>query len=297
MAEVAVAHPAPALHVAALVERLAPMLHGTAAAARAEARELLAALLDVPRSWPLLHAGHVLDAVTVARAEEAARRRSRGAPLAYAVRRAAFRNLVLHVDERVLIPRPETELLVELVLELTSGGPPGGVAADIGTGSGAVALSLACEGRFERVLASDISRDALDVASLNLEHLRDRLRTPVELHHGALLAPLPRDVPLRCVVSNPPYIALAEAAELPASVRDWEPPVALFSGASGMDAIQGILRQAADRLQAGGALVLEVDCRRASTAAELLATDGRYSDILVKLDLTGRERFVAARRR
>lgn len=281
--------------VAALVSCLQPGLASLGTASLAMSRELVAALLDMPRSWPLLHPDEPVDASLVDAAHAAAHRLAAGAPLAYAVRRASFRNLVLHVDERVLIPRHETELLVDVVLELV-GPRRGGIVADVGTGSGAIALSLACEGPFERVLASDVSRDALDVAALNAARVRDHLRAPVELFHGSLLGPLP-DLPLRCIVSNPPYIALGEAAGLPASVRDWEPPVALYGGTSGMDAIAALVRQAAGRLEPGGWLVMEVDSRRASTAAELLATDGRYSDILVRLDLTGRERFAAARRR
>src|SRR5206468_3396450 len=102
-----------------------------------------------------------------------------GAPLAYAVGRASFRNLTLDVDERVLIPRPETEQLVELVLEETLG-RAGGVAIDVGTGSGAIAISLAAEGRFSRVYGTDISRDALDVARRNAIVSQPLTRTPVE---------------------------------------------------------------------------------------------------------------------
>jgi release factor glutamine methyltransferase len=98
------------------------------------------------------------------------------------------------------------------------------------------------------------------------------------------------------IVSNPPYIAYDEAAELPASVRDWEPAMALLSGADGMSATAALIRGAADLLQKGGILALEVDARRASLAAESLAVDPRYCEIAVRLDLAGRERFVVARR-
>ena len=98
-------------------------------------------------------------------------------------------------------------------------------------------------------------------------------------------------------MSNPPYIALDEAATLPAGVRDWEPAVALFSGGAGMATIAGLVREAATALAPGGMLALEVDARRASLAAELAATHGGYDGIRVERDLTGRERFVVARRR
>ena len=130
----------------------------------ADARELVAAVLEVPRSWPVLHAsapaGDELRAAVMA----AAGRLAAGAPMQYAVGRAAFRNLVLDVDPRVLIPRPETELLVELVLD-ADGDRPGGTVVDVGTGSGAIAISLATEGRYDRIIAIDVSQDALAVAS------------------------------------------------------------------------------------------------------------------------------------
>ena len=263
--------------------------------AEREARELLAALHDMPRHWPLLERGMEMSADAWSRALLAADRRSRGAPLQYAAGRAAFRHLTLDVDERVLIPRPETEQLVEIVLGLTRD-HAGGVAVDIGTGSGAIALALASEGSFEQVLATDVSRDALEVARANVRRCAGALRAPVALRHGSLLAPVP-ERGLRAVVSNPPYIAHDEAAALPASVRDWEPAVALFSASDGMATTARLVRDAAPALAAGGVLALEVDARRAGVAAELVASAGGYDDVRVLLDLTGRERFVVARRR
>ena len=258
-----------------------------------EARELLASLLDRPRSWPVLNADAALAPRDEARLLHAARRRAEGAPLEYATGRACFRHLVLAVDERVLIPRPETELLVEIALE--AGGS--GVAVDACTGSGCVALALAQEGSFSRVIATDVSLDALAVARANVARLAPVLRAPVELRHGSLLAPLlERGERASAVVANPPYIAESEAVALPASVRDWEPAVALFSGDSGLAHIRALVREAAEVLDAGGLLALEVDARRASLAAELVAADGRYRDVAVRLDLSGRERFVTARR-
>ena len=181
---------------------------------------------------------------------------------------------MLEVDERVLIPRPETEQLVQLVLDLTAG-KPGGVAIDVGTGSGAIAIALATDGRFSRVYGPDISRDALDVARRNVERSASGLRAPVDLVHGSLLGPL-FDVRARVVVSNPPYIALGEAESLPPSVRDWEPAVALYSGNDGMSATARLVREAADVLAPGGLLAVEVDARRASLAAELVVRERRF---------------------
>jgi release factor glutamine methyltransferase len=258
-----------------------------------EARDIIAALYEVPRFWPVVN-GHALVAPEIrAEATSAAVRRSFGAPLAYAVGRAAFRSLTLDVDERVLIPRPETELLVEIVLDAV-GPVPGGIAIDVGTGSGAIALSLAIEGRFDAVYATDVSLDALAVAERNLEGIARLAHSPVELRHGTLLAPV-GGLRARVVVSNPPYIATGEATALPSSVRDWEPAVALFGGADGLGTTMALIRQAPAALEADGILALEVDARRASLVAEALASDGRYRDVAVRLDLTGRERFVVAR--
>jgi release factor glutamine methyltransferase len=257
------------------------------------AHDIIAALLDVPRFWPAANGADAVDDSLCRSARLAVARLESGAPFAYAVRRAAFRHLTLDVDERVLIPRPETEGLVEEVLRLSAG--LRGCAVDIGTGSGAIALSLASEGSYDTVIGTDVSMDALAVASTNAARLAGALRAPVQFRHGSLLAPV-QDVRASVIVSNPPYIAYHEAAELPASVRDWEPTLALLSGPDGMSATLAIIRGAAGLLQPGGILALEVDARRASLAAESLAVDSRYCDVAVRLDMAGRERFVLARR-
>ena len=291
----AAAEPRPgAASVGGVVAHIAEILDDAGVPlARDEARDMVAALLDVPRFWPTMNRDAALDPDCHRAALTAAARRASGTPFAYAVGRAPFRHLSLDVDERVLIPRQETELLVELVLEETGG--RGALVVDVGTGSGAIALALATEGHFGRVIATDVSLGALDVARRNAAQLAQALRCEVELRAGSLLAPVAGER-ARVVVSNPPYIAYAEAATLPGGVRDWEPAVALFAGNNGMAAIAAIVQQAADVLEPGGLLALEVDSRRASLAAELCMADPRYRDVGVRLDLTGRERFVLARR-
>jgi len=210
------------------------------------------------------------------------------------VGRASFRHLTLDVDERVLIPRPETEHLVDLVLA-EFGDERGGVAVDVGTGSACIALALATEGRFARVYGTDISLDALAIARGNVEAARRTLLAPLDLVHGSLLGPV-LDVRCRAVVSNPPYIALGDAESLPSSVRNWEPAAALFSGADGLSATARLVRQAAAVLEPGGLFAIEVDARRASLAAELVSRERRFHDVRLELDLAGRERYVLARR-
>ena len=262
---------------------------------RDEARELLALLHDMPRHWPSVARNEPMSVSDAEAATAAAIRRASGMPLEYAAGRAAFRHLTLHVDARVLIPRPETEVLVDIVLELTRH-ETGGTAVDVGTGSGAIAIALATEGTFARVIATDLSLDALAIARGNAARYAHASTTTLELRHGSLLGPV-TERGLRAVVSNPPYIAFAEAAALPSAVRDWEPPVALFSADDGMAATARLVRDAAGLLAPHGVLALEVDARRAATVAALAVSHGAYADVRVVQDLTGRERFVVARRR
>lgn len=233
------------------------------------------------------------------RIETALHRRLRGEPLAYAVGEAPFRELVLHVDPRVLIPRPETEIVVEEALRVVAG-TPGGLAVDIGTGSGAIALALATEGQFDRVIATDVSADALAVAQANAERLRAQgtPMAPLTFRHGADLAPLaPQGASgekARVIVSNPPYIAYEEAVQLPPSVRDWEPPLALFAANGGLARYEVLVQEARALLEPGGWLVLELDAGRAAPVAAM-ATAAGYEAVQVKQDLAGRDRVLLAR--
>jgi release factor glutamine methyltransferase len=269
----------------ALASRIAGPL---APPARQEARDLIAAVLDVPRFWPSAHREQVLTAAQHDAIDLCASRLAQGMPFAYAVRRAPFRHLSLYVDERVLIPRPETEMLVDLVLDSTARGS--GLAVDVGTGSGCLALALATEGAFDRVIATDVSTDALDVARINLRGT-DR----IELRAGNYLTPCLGER-ASVVVSNPPYIAWSEAGDLPALVRDWEPATSLFADDNGMAAIGAIASDAIPVLIGGGLLALEIDSRRGTEAADMIRRLGAYRDVVVRADLTGRARFVLARR-
>lgn len=233
------------------------------------------------------------------RIESALHRRLRGEPLAYAVGEAPFRDLVLQVDSRVLIPRPETEVVVEEALRVAAANP-GGVAVDIGTGSGAIALALATEGRFDAVIATDVSADALEVAQANAERLRRHggAMARLEFRHGADLAPLATGATgqekARVIVSNPPYIAYEEAVLLPASVRDWEPTLALFAANGGLARYQVLVQGARACLEPGGWLVFELDANRAAPVAAM-ATAAGYELVQVKQDLAGRDRVLLAR--
>jgi release factor glutamine methyltransferase len=280
--------------IAELFDQLAQQLAGPGVPpARADARDLIAAMLNRPKFWPTANQQLDLDEPTAKAIQAAGSNMSKGMPMQYAVGRAAFRHLDLKIDQRVLIPRPETEMLVELVLGLSG---TGGIAVDVGTGSGAIALALAAEGRFDRVIATDISPDALAVAQANLEAIPAEKRPFVEFRGGSLLEPVSGLI-ARAIVSNPPYISPSEKGDLPAGVRDWEPHLALFSDDDGMAAIRGIVRDAAALLEPAGLLAIEIDSRRATLARECAETDTRFRDVEIRTDLTGRERFLVARRK
>jgi release factor glutamine methyltransferase len=212
----------------------------------------------------------------------------RGVPFPYAVGRAGFRSLDLLSDPRALIPRPETEGLVDLVLALQ--GAPGGLAADVGTGSGCIALSLAVEGNFDRVIAVERSPHAAALARENVALVRPR--TPVEIREGDLLAPL-GDLRYRVIVANPPYLTEDEYAALAPSVREFEPREALVSGPDGLAASRALLEGAAALLEPGGVLALEIDERR-SDAIRALAHQCGWARTDVHDDLFGWPRYALA---
>ncbi len=260
-----------------------------------EARLLVAAVLDLSPGALAQRLGDACSPSVADMVRATALRRAAGEPLAYCTGAAPFRHLVLAVDGRVLIPRPETEILVDEVLRLTRA-HPGGVAVDIGTGSGAIALALASEGRFERVIATDISTDALAVATGNAERLPVGA-APVSFVAGADLSPVApalRGALARVIASNPPYIAYTEAAALPASVRDWEPAMALFAADDGMARYDALLAGAPFLLEPDGWLVVEVDARRAQETARRARASG-YADVRLVRDLSDRERVLIAR--
>lgn len=217
------------------------------------------------------------------------RRRSSGIPFPYAVGRASFRTLELKIDPRALIPRPETEGLVDLVLQW-AGRRPNGVAVDVGTGSGCIALALAVEGMFERVIATERSPETAALARDNVALVNPR--TPVEIREGDLLEPLAGGR-YRVIVSNPPYLTAEEYEALAPSVRLFEPKDALVSGSDGLDATRALFAGAAALLEPGGTLVLEIDERRADRV-HTLAREHGWRRIGVHNDLFGRPRYALA---
>ena len=216
----------------------------------------------------------------------AVRKRAAGEPLAYVTGQTGFRHLTVRTDRRALIPRPETEGLIDLVLARV----PGGRVADVGTGTGCIALSLAHEGHYDEIVATDRSAAALELASENRRLTGGR----IHLVRGDLCDPL-RPASLDALVSNPPYLTDDEHAALDPSVREWEPAEALASGTDGLDAIGRLLEAGRGVVRRGGWLALEVDSARAACCARRAGASG-WTDVAVHADLFGRERFLLARR-
>lgn len=273
--------------------------------ARLEAELLMAHVLGMRRLDVYLQFERPLTPDEVDAFREALRRRVRHEPLQYITGETDFRELTLRVDRRVLIPRPETEVLVGAVLDWAAvdageaGGEPTGTgratALDLGTGSGAIALSLAHEGRFEAIVATDVSADALEVARENAHRLE--LEDRIELRQGALWDAVGPGEQFRVVVSNPPYVDEADRATLMPEVRDWEPVEALYSSGGGLDAIRSIVAGAPAHVAAGGLLALEVGAGQAEAVAGLVTATGAFGATRVVQDLAGHGRVVLAERK
>lgn len=216
----------------------------------------------------------------------------RGEPLQYIAGSTVFRELDLIVDRRVLIPRPETELLVGEVLA-RAGGREGLDVLDLGTGSGAIALALRQEGRFGRIVGTDASEDALEVARLN--RARNLPDAEVEFRPGSVFAPVAGET-FDIIVSNPPYIGERERGELPREVVGWEPGAALFAGPDGLAVLREVIAGAPDHLRSGGLLALEIGAAQACAVGDLIRATGAYGEPVVRRDLTGRDRMVLAER-
>jgi release factor glutamine methyltransferase len=260
-----------------IVERAAATLaeHGVETP-RVDAEWIVAHVAGVSRS-ELAAVDHGVDDAKV---DRLVRRRAAREPLAYVLGEWGFRGLTLRCDRRALVPRPETELLVDRCLVRLRGVRAPRV-LDVGTGTGAVALALAEEAGAE-VTGTDVSREALALAAENAS----RAGLHVELMHADLREGLPAG-PWDAVVANPPYVRAGEWESLPPEVREWEPRQALVDEGQ----TDAIVRAALQGLRAGGALLLEVHEADANAVAEAMRDLG-YADVTITRDLAGRDRIV-----
>jgi release factor glutamine methyltransferase len=259
-----------------------------------DAQVLLSHVLNQERSYLYTYPEQELDSVQEACWQELLVRRAQGEPVAYLVGQKAFFGLDFNVDRRALIPRPETELLVETALvlcrqRLGRGETP--VVADIGTGSGAIPISLAVnEPRLPYLYAIDISADALELAHANCQ--RHGVENRVRLLQGNLLAPLPEKVDL--LLANLPYIGTNEQAMLLPDVLHYEPHLALFSGREGLDLLRSLLVEAhqSENVHAGTTLLLEIGYQQRELLTMLASQLWPHSSITCLRDYAGWDRVL-----
>ena len=254
---------------------------------RLDAQLLLLQVLGRPaadRGWLLAHDGDVLDAGQQRQFTLVCGRRAAGEPLAYIAGRKEFFGLELLVDPRVLVPRPDTETLVEWALEVLAATPSPRV-ADLGTGSGAIALAIKSRRPDAQVLATDRSREALEVASANAQ----ALGLAVEFRQAEWLGGIEERFDL--IVSNPPYVAEGDPH---LGVLSHEPRAALVAGADGLDDLRAIAGQGAARLRPFGCLLVEHGYDQAAAVRELLTNAG-FSQVASRRDLGGIERCCGGR--
>jgi release factor glutamine methyltransferase len=255
---------------------------------RTDAELLLLHVLQKPRSWLVAHADDALGTDVQTACAALVERRFAGEPVAYITGRRGFWSFDLEVTPATLIPRPETELLVELALARLPHGA-GASVADLGTGSGAVALAIAHERPHARVVATDASADALTVAQHNAQRLAIG---NVTFAQGDWLTPLAGQN-FNLIVSNPPYIEAADPHLGQGDLR-FEPPAALASGSDGLDAIRRIVGDAREHLEVGGWLLFEHGWNQGEAARALLLAAG-YAEAMTVQDLEQRDRVSGGR--
>jgi len=250
----------------------------------------LAYVLQVDRTWLFAHHEYQLTAEQATTYTQLIMRRMNHEPVAYLVGRKEFYGLDFVVDRRVLIPRPETELLVDAVLTQIELHDQSALRiADVGTGSGAIALALAANAESACIYAIDVSADALEVARTNVQKLD--LRHQVTLLQGDLLTPLP--APVDIIVANLPYISSPTYRTLEADVREYEPQLALEAGPQGLDAIARLLGQAPHYLNANGVIYLEIGYDQGADVIALAKSRlPQNRGIMLRQDYSGRDRLV-----
>jgi release factor glutamine methyltransferase len=284
------------MRILELINKTAPFFekHGVESP-RLTIELLLAHALKKRRLDLYLEFERELDEATLTKLREMVRRRAEGEPLQYITGEAEFCGLKFLVDRRVLIPRPETELLVETVLAQVANRQPPMTIVDLCTGSGCIAVALAKKlGEAAEIYATDVSAEALAVAEENAR--RHNVEKKVRFFCGDLLSKLPDSLKVDAIVSNPPYIASGDLARLPKEVREFEPKHALIAGEDGLSFYRRIAERAPDFLLPDGFLCLELgDGQRPDV--ERLCVERGFAAVSVVKDLQGKERVLIARQK
>lgn len=256
-----------------------------------DARLLLQYVLHAPHSYLLAHAGQPLTAGQQSRYQQLLQRAQQHEPIPYLTGSAPFFDFEVAVNPAVLIPRPETEQLVETAVAWAKTRPVARL-ADIGTGSGCIAIALARQLPHARIEAVDIAADALTLARHNAARLVDSQTAPprLQFYQGDLLQPLPPG--LDAIVANLPYVTDGEWTTLDDGVKWYEPPLALKGGPDGLDIIRQLLRQSMAKLSPGGAIFLEIGWRQGTAVTQLAQSTFPTAAITLLPDFAGHDRLV-----
>ena len=262
--------------------------------ARLDAEVLLSFCLGCDRLEFFKNPEMQLDQTQLISFKKIINRRLRWEPVAYIIGRKEFWTFALEVNKDVLIPRSDTEIIVEEILNVAQKYDSSRIKfLDIGTGSGAIAIAVACEIPDASVMATDISLAALDVARRNACSLG--IQNKIDFRQGDLLEPVEGIFDI--IVSNPPYIGAQEYEELPEGVKLFEPREALFAGESGLEFYEKLIYQAENYLEKNGWLLLEIGARQEKDVRRIMRKSGFYNNIEIRCDYAGLPRVIKARRK
>ena len=261
---------------------------------RLDAEVLLSHCLGLKRIRFFTHPEQVLDDKALTDYGDAAKRRQKGEPVSYIIGHKEFWSLSFHVNSAVMIPRPDTEIIVEETLAVMTEQPQDHWSIlEIGTGSGAIAISLASEQKNANITATDISETALRVAGENARE--NNVAERILFIQGDMFAPLD-DQRFDMIISNPPYISCHDFLSLPEGIRRYEPHLALIAGNEGTEFHRRLIGEGLSHLNQGGWLIMEMGTEQGKTIRKYFAAAGYYQDINIRCDYAGMERVIKGRR-
>ena len=264
---------------------------------RLSAEMILSYALDLKRIELYMHFNRIIEKPILDKLHKMIKRAAAHEPISYLVGRKEFYSLEIKVNSNCLIPRPETELLVERAIEFLRKRPSPRYVCDLCTGSGCIATAVATGVDDVKIIATDICDAALSVAAENIEH--HQLTEDIHLLCGDLFDPIIEGLDqthFDLIISNPPYISTSEMAGLDKNVKDFEPHKALHAGEHGLDAYKRIIAQANEHLKDDGVLMLEIGYKQAAQITELLENENCFKEITTEKDPHGNDRVVTARK-